>query len=159
MPPLRNYRLTLYSTTMKLSNDIFYKEVENMLRSGETVKIKLGGDSMLPFLRGGKDSVILSPFKKEELKHGSRALFKYKGGYVLHRIVSIDDDVYTFRGDGNVGLTEMVLLNDIVALMTSVERPSGRISYCSSRRCRAISCLWMLLLPFRRYLLWFYYII
>lgn len=154
MPMPRNYRLTLYLMAMRLANNIFFKEIEQMLASGETVKIKLLGHSMYPFLRSNKDSVVLSPFKKEDLKRGSVALFKYKDSYILHRIVCIFNDVYTFRGDGNVGLIERVHLDDIVALMTGIERLSGRKYSCNSFLWRTASCLWLLLSPFRRYLLW-----
>ena len=139
---------------IEIPNNILFEEIEHLIKGGDTVKLKLVGNSMYPFLRNGRDSVVLSPFHKDDLKRGSVALFKYKNTYVLHRIITVNDGVYTFRGDGNIKLTERVYIDDIVALMIGVEYASGQKCVCNSFWWRSSSFLWLALYPFRRYLLW-----
>ena len=139
---------------MILPNSVFFREIENLIKEGDTVKIKLVGNSMFPFLRNCEDNVTLAPFKESDLKRGSVALFKYKNYYILHRLISIDNNVYTFSGDGNIGITEKVELKDIIAQMTLIERSSGKKCACDSFLWRLKSWLWLTLSPFRRYLLW-----
>lgn len=138
---------------MKLPNNILFNEVENAIRNGETVKLKLVGNSMYPILRDCRDTIILEPFNKCDLRCGAVALFKYRDTYILHRIISIENNVYNFCGDANIGLTEVVHLDAIVALMVGVEFQSGRKLSCNSSLWRFYSYSWIKLYPFRRYLL------
>ena len=78
------------------------------------------------------------------------------GTYVLHRIVDIDGDKVTLRGDGNLN-TEQCSLADIRGIATAFYR-KGRSTpdYTSGRKWRIYSAIWTRLLPIRRYLLFLY---
>jgi len=73
-----------------LPNDIMLGEVTALLREGKKVIIMTKGNSMLPFIRGEKDSVNLE--LRDTLEEGDIALAQIRPGhYVLHRVVSVED--------------------------------------------------------------------
>ncbi|MBP5713567.1 MAG: S24/S26 family peptidase [Prevotella sp.] len=110
---------------------------------------------MLPFIIGGKESVILQ--KPAQSENGDVVLAWVNGcRYVVHRIIAIEGDAVTLMGDGNLSGTEHCTLQDIKAKVTHVigadERPHDL--YCRWRRVAAR--LWWYLRPVRRYLLAIY---
>ena len=135
---------------MKLSNDIFFAEVEELLAEGKQVTITVRGNSMRPLLRDGRDKVVLRKAKNEDIRKGAVMLFRYRGSHVMHRVRGIEGDVVIFEGDGNYKLQEVVTRKDIVAVVEAVVRPSGRRIECSSRRWRALSFLWLSQTRFER---------
>lgn len=73
--------------------------LQKVLSEGGTFPFYPRGSSMLPWIREGKDRVLLAPLP-DELKKNQIVLYKRKNGaYVLHRIVKIQGDTYTMRGD------------------------------------------------------------
>ena len=57
------------------------------------------GNSMRPFIKGGKHTVLVSK-KEGKLRTFDVALYKNKDGkYILHRIIEVLEDGYTFTGD------------------------------------------------------------
>lgn len=128
---------------MRLSNDIFFAEVEELLAEGRQVTITVRGNSMRPLLRDGRDKVVLRKANDEDINKGAVMLFLYRGSHVMHRVTRIEGDVITFEGDGNYKLQEIALRKDIIAVMEAVVRPSGRRIECSSRRWRILSFMWL----------------
>ena len=128
---------------MRLSNDIFFAEVEELLAEGKQVTILVRGNSMRPLLRDGRDKVVLRKANDEDIKKGAVMLFRYRGSHVMHRVRKIEGDVVIFEGDGNYKLQEVVTRKDIVAVVEAVVRPSGRRIECSSRRWRFLSFMWL----------------
>ena len=47
-----------------LNNDLFFIEVNRMLSKGCRVTMRPQGDSMIPFIKGGRDSVVLQKTKE-----------------------------------------------------------------------------------------------
>lgn len=73
-----------------ISNDIFFAEVLRVLREGKNVTIPVKGVSMLPFIRGDRDSVELEPLADARpLAVGDIVLFRVAGRYILHRIIQL----------------------------------------------------------------------
>ena len=128
---------------MKLKNDIFFAEVEELLAEGRQVTILVRGNSMRPLLRDGRDKVILRRANDEDIRKGAVMLFRYRGSHVMHRVTRIEGDVVIFEGDGNYKMQEIALRKDIIAVMEAVVRPSGRRIECSSRRWRILSFMWL----------------
>lgn len=98
--------------------------IEESIRSGVPVRLTVRGGSMRPLLRDGKDVVTLYPCVPEMLKKGDVVFFRYRGSFVLHRIVRIGDlpsgtgceeTVMVTRGDA-MKRTEVVTLGDVIAL-------------------------------------------
>lgn len=128
---------------MRLKNDIFFAEVEELLAEGRQVTILVRGNSMRPLLRDGRDKVILRRANDEDIRKGAVMLFRYRGSHVMHRVTRIEGDVVIFEGDGNYKMQEIALRKDIIAVMEAVVRPSGRRIECSSRRWCILSFMWL----------------
>lgn len=137
-----------------LPNNILMGEVSKLVAEGESVTIMTKGSSMLPFIVGERDSVVMK--RIDNLKPGMIVLAYVEGRrYVLHRIISINGDVVTLMGDGNIVGVEHCHIADVKATATSIIRPSGVID-CQSRNHIRKAALWKSLLPVRRYLLAIY---
>jgi signal peptidase I len=128
---------------MRLKNDIFFAEVEELLAEGRQVTILVRGNSMRPLLRDGRDKVILRRANDEDIRKGAVMLFRHRGSHVMHRVTKIEGDVVIFEGDGNYKMQEIALRKDIIAVMEAVVRPSGRRIECSSSRWRILSFMWL----------------
>ena len=137
-----------------LANDVLLPEVVRLLDEGERVKLRVKGDSMLPFIVGGRDSVVLG--KTELLHKGDIALAHLADGrYVLHRILAIADERVTLMGDGNLYGTEECHRRDIAGVAVKILR-NGKYIDCTSPDECSKATLWRVLKPFRRYLLGIY---
>lgn len=135
---------------MKLSNELFFAQVESLLSTGEEVEILVKGHSMTPLMLSGKDVAILRSATDADIKVGAVVLFRYRGAHVLHRIEKIEGDRITFAGDGNYKIKEVATRQDIVAVMVAVKRSSGRRVECSEKSWRWQSRAWLMLPAFVR---------
>lgn len=143
---------------MQLANKIFFAQVEEMLAEGREVQLLVKGHSMRPLLRSERDTVVLAPYRGEQLHRSDIVLFRYRDRHVLHRIVRIEGDRLTLEGDGNYRLQEHCTVADVVAIVRRVVRPGGRVIACESLRWHISSRTWRLFPPLiRRYLLAFLY--
>ena len=138
-----------------ITDEQIIEEAIRLVEDGVSVTFPVNGNSMLPFIVGGKESVILQ--KLELPKVGDVVLaWVEKCRYVVHRIIRIDGDHVTLMGDGNLSGTEHCALKDIKARVTHVvgadEKPHDL--YCRWRRVAAR--LWWHLRPVRRYILAIY---
>lgn len=128
---------------LKLSNKIFFAEVERLLAEGESVTITIRGNSMRPWLRDGKHKVVLRHCSGRDLQVGDIALFRYHEAHVLHRVVEIAGNQITFAGDGNIGQKEQVAFDKVIASAESIILPNGRVVACHSREWRLKSKIWL----------------
>lgn len=129
---------------MQISNDIFFAEVERLMGDGGEVTITIRGNSMQPMLRDGREKVVLRRYEGDELQRGDVMLFRYRGGYVLHRVVSIDGERIVFSGDGNYKLYEQATTKDIVARMVAYVKDGRRVE-CTDKEWLRYSRVWMAL--------------
>ena len=136
-------------------NDVI-EEAVRPVQKGVTVTFPVTGQSMLPFIIGGKESVILhSPGGIVDV--GDVVLAWVDGNrYVVHRIIKLDYDRVALMGDGNVAVTEHCRLNDIKARVTHVVDAKDRTHYLYNRWRMLGAKLWYWLRPIRRYLLAIY---
>ncbi len=128
----------------EMPNEVLLGAVEQMLDEGREVVITPKGNSMLPFIRGDRDSVRLQ--KKDSLEIGDIVLVNLGNRYILHRIIAIDGDNVTLMGDGNVKGTEACRRESVCGTVTGIQR-DGKMRNPGKGR------LWGRLLPVRRYLL------
>ena len=138
-----------------MKDSVIIEEASRLVREGVCVTLPVNGQSMLPFIIGGKESVILQ--KPENLKVGHVVLAWVDGNhYVVHRIKAIDGDAVTLTGDGNLGGLEHCRLSDVRALATHVVDAKGRKRDLYTKwRMRGVT-LWNMLFPLRRYILGVY---
>ena len=107
------------------------------LAAGQSVRFSPRGISMLPMLRQGIDSVVLSPLPETLKKYDLPLYRRDDGKYVLHRIVEVGDTC-TCIGDNQFELEAGVRRDQMIALVTgfyrgdtyhSVTEPTYRL-YC-----------------------------
>jgi len=114
-------------TVCSVPNEILFKDISLLLSEGREVVILTKGNSMLPFIAGGRDKVKLRACAK--YSEGDVVLACLPGSrYVLHRIFSISGNDVILRGDGNLNSTEVCPYSDILARAVSKIRPDGRES-------------------------------
>ena len=131
------------------------EEAVRLVQEGVTVTFPVTGQSMLPFIIGGKESVILH--RPGLIDVGDVVLAWVDGNrYVVHRIIKLDYDRVTLMGDGNVAVTEHCRLNDIKARVTHVVSADNKKRDLYSRWRVLAAKLWYWLRPIRRYLLAIY---
>ena len=144
---------------MVVDNGTFFADVLEVLRQGKQATIPVKGFSMLPFIRGGKDLVVLER-AGEDLEAGDIVLFRMgppdSGRYVMHRILSIDGDRVDIMGDGVPKNQEHVRKEQILAKAVTILRGGRRAVDPSSPRQRRLVRLWQWLRPARRYILFIY---
>ena len=127
-------------------------EAVRLVAEGVCVTLPVGGRSMLPFIIGGKESVILQQATQPGVGDVVLAWVEQRR-YVLHRIISIKGDEVILRGDGNVGV-EHCHRNDVKGFAIGFYRKGRKkIDKTNSFKWRFYSLVWCLLLPVRPYLL------
>lgn len=140
---------------IKLSNAEFLPEIVKLMDEGHTVTLRLRGFSMRPFLEDNRDKALMT--KATNPKVGDPVLAQIEPKhFVLHRIIAIDGDKVTLRGDGNLG-NECCTLGDVKGAVIGFYR-KGRITLdrTDGWKWRTYSFFWTRLYPIRRYLLAFY---
>lgn len=141
--------------TLVLPNDILLGQITDMLVQGMSVVLRTKGNSMLPFIRGERDSVEL--FRTDSIKENDIVLAHLDNGmYVLHRVISIDGDNVTLMGDGNIRGTEHCTFDNVCGTALYIVSEKGRRIDCRSSSFLRKARLWRRLLPFRRYILGIY---
>lgn len=84
----------------------------------ERVEITPKGRSMRPFLKEGRNGVILTkpinPIRKYDV-----VLYKHNGVYVLHRVIKIEGDTLFICGDNSV-VRETRTKNDIIGVAEKI---------------------------------------
>jgi len=138
-----------------MNDNVIIEEASRLVREGVCVTLPVNGQSMLPFIIGGKESVILQ--KPVDLQVGHVVLAWADGNhFVVHRITQIDGSAITLMGDGNLVGKEHCRLSDVRALATHVVDSKGRKHDLYSKwRMRGVR-LWNFLHPLRRYILGIY---
>lgn len=140
---------------IQFENAKFLPEVVKMLNEGHTVTLRLKGYSMRPFLEDGRDKALLT--RVENPKVGDPVLAEiYPGHFVLHRIIAMEDDRVTLRGDGNLANEYCRRENVVGAVVGFYRKGRTKLDRTDGWKWRAYSFVWMRLYPIRRYLLAFY---
>ena len=90
--------------------------IRDVLATGSEFSLKPRGKSMLPYLREGRDTVVLSPVT-DPPKRGDILLYvRWNGTPVLHRVVRIEEDgTFTMRGDNQYSLEKGIADTQVVA--------------------------------------------
>ena len=137
------------------SDKVIIEEAIRLVDEGVSVTLPVNGQSMLPFIIGGKESVILQ--KPVEPKVGDVVLAWVEGcRFVVHRIISISGNNVTLMGDGNIMGTEQCTLSDVKAIATHVVSADEKIRDLNNPWRLLATRLWFQLRPVRRYILAIY---
>lgn len=138
---------------MIVNNDAFFEEVIALLREGKRVTIPAKGESMLPFIVGDVDSVVLEGVeggtpKGSVLKFanvGDVVLFRADGRFILHRIIYKDNDkaLCEIQGDGILRAVDLCSCDQIYGRVTTVLKEGSVPVDVDSPSYRRKVWLWM----------------
>lgn len=125
----------------------YYTQLDNLmplfrerLAAGQKIQFSPRGISMLPMLRQGKDSVILSPIPEKLKKYDLPLYQREDGKYILHRIVEVGR-TYTCIGDNQFHYECGVRREQMIALVTGFTREDKEISV-ENRMYRIYCVVW-----------------
>ena len=137
--------------TIQMPNEILLGSAAAFLGEGREVILRAKGNSMLPFIRNERDSVVLR--KDDSLEVGDIVLVQMPDRFVMHRIIERDGDRFRMMGDGNVRGTESFRREDVLGKVIWIIKEDGR------RVAPGRARVWKALLPVRRLLLAVYRIV
>lgn len=129
----------------KVPNDILIPEIARLVQENKKVCFTPTGNSMRPYIEGGRDSVVLE--RADSINTGDIVLAKMGDIYVLHRVTEVKGNDITLMGDGNLQGIERTNITDVLAKVTSIRSPKGHKKIIGKGR------LWHTLLPMRKILL------
>ena len=132
-----------------VGDDNYFALVDELLKEGKEVIITPKGNSMLPFIRNGRDEVTLVRLTKP-VEVGDILLAKIGSRFVMHRVFAVEGDDITLMGDGNILGKEYCKVSDIIGLGTEIRKEGGKVIKPGKGK------LWRMLLPVRRYILAIY---
>ena len=105
-----------------LPASVLMPEYEQLLREGAELPLVVSGESMLPFLRPGRDTVYLRG-ASAPLRRGEIAFYRrWNGVYVLHRVVRTEPGKYWFVGDAQDRVDGPLPEKCVFAYVTAVRR-------------------------------------
>jgi len=99
--------------------------IKERLEAGQNFQFEPKGISMLPLLRPGTDSVVLSPITGKLKKYDIPLYQRKNGGFVLHRIVNVGE-TYTCMGDNQLEKEPGLEREQMIAVVTAFYRDGER---------------------------------
>ncbi len=104
-------------SSIYIPNELFFAEVEQQLNNGKKVRIRIRGNSMLPFMRNGDEALLDTPDRKN-LRRGMMVVAHTDDQrIVLHRIIRMEGEKITLMGDGNINQYEHTSPQQIIAVV------------------------------------------
>jgi hypothetical protein len=136
-----------------MPNDVFLDEVRKLIQEGHSVTLRVKGNSMLPFIYGGRDNVRFvkcSDYQVLDIVLAEVSI----GVFVVHRIISIEDNQVTLMGDGNVCGVEHCHIDNLAGRVEVIIRGTREINPYSWCMRNAVK-FWWYIRRLRRWLLAF----
>ena len=118
---------TIQRKEVQFANEKFLPEIVRLLNEGHTITLPLRGFSMRPFLEDNRDKALFT--KPTNPKVGDPVLAEIEPGhFVMHRIIAIDGNAVTLRGDGNLN-DEHCLLQNVCGAVIGFLRLDAPLPY------------------------------
>ncbi len=131
------------------------------LDDGGEIMLTVTGNSMAPFLRHERDTVVLvKPADATALQVGDVPLYRRQSGrLVLHRIVARQEQpvLYTMCGDAQTQREDGISPAQVMAVACAFVRKGKRYA-CTDVAYRRYVARWSFWRGLRRPLLWLYYL-
>lgn len=135
-----------------MTDEQIIQEAVRLVQDGVNVTFPVKGRSMLPFIFGGRESVILQ--KPGSLQRGQVVLAQVgPDRYVVHRIIKIEQGRITLMGDGNICGTESCTPSNVLAIATHVVDEKGKRRTLESKGQMFKAKVWYRIRPLRRIIL------
>ncbi len=122
---------TISSSDREIRLELLMPLIKERLAAGQSMRFSPKGTSMLPMLRQGIDSVVLSPLPEKLRKYDLPLYQRDNGQFVLHRIVAAGDS-YTCIGDNQFELERGVRPDQMIGVVTAFYRGEKRHSILES---------------------------
>ena len=103
-------------STRTIANRELFAIVRDTLFEGNTVRVTVNGQSMLPFFRSGS-TITLRPVREEDIRKYSVVMADAGDSFVVHRIIEVGEKEVTLLGDGNYIGTERVSRDKIYGVV------------------------------------------
>lgn len=142
-----------------IPNDEFCAAVRQMLQEGRDVDFTVTGNSMWPLLRHGRDRVVLTLCKAQDIRKGDVILFEAQPSkFLLHRVTKLKENSFETTGDFNTFRDGSFQNNCVIGKAVKFIR-KGKEYKADSLIMRLYSALWRILYfarkPLVRFLIWF----
>ena len=98
------------------NNRVLFSTVRDLLLEGESVRVTVRGQSMLPFFRSGS-TILLRPIREEDFRPLTVVLADAGNHFVVHRILRVEGDRITLLGDGNLVGTETMSRKEVYGVV------------------------------------------
>ena len=136
----------------KVSDEQIITDAVLLVNEGLAVTMLVKGHSMLPFILGGLESVVLT--KPGTVKPGDVVLARLADGhFVLHRVMEVLPGRVELMGDGNLRGREVCRPEDVLARADEVVGEDGRHRRLDTPKMLRRARIWRRLLPVRRWIL------
>ncbi len=123
--------------------------MQEVFDRGSTFRLAPSGRSMLPTIREGVDSVLLTRAEPERVAVGDMVLYRRENGaFVLHRVVRREQDgSLTMRGDNQYSDERGILPSQLIATVLGIYHgetyiPCTDRGYLAAQRRRRRSYPW-----------------
>lgn len=141
---------------IRLVSNNYFAQAAERLASGTAVRLSVMGNSMLPFILGGKDQITLVPYSGQDLPLGIAALYRWEDKYMIHRLVKKDASHYHFLGDGNICRLEIIRRDQVLGILQTIHHANGKDTDATSAHWLRMGMIWYHIRPIRRYLLFIF---
>lgn len=121
-----------------IPNRELFTVIRDMLLEGQSVRVAVEGQSMIPFFRSGS-TVVVRPLRDGDLRKLNVVFADTGRSFVIHRIIAIDNERVTLLGDGNPRTPEVVERKKIYGIVD-----------CSPLHL-ALARVWVWMRPVRRW--------
>lgn len=137
------------------STQVLMPVIKELIEEGQTVKLTITGNSMLPLLRHEEDQVELTKFTGNVKKGDMVLIQRSDRDYILHRVNLVDEDKQQFFmvGDAQRMIEGPLDYNQIVAVGVAIFRGDKRISV-ESPWYTLFVWSWFRVIRFRPRILW-----
>lgn len=126
-----------------------YHDIEQLLKEGNTLRIKPQGYSMYPLFIPGRDEALLRQVPIDTLRRNDVVLYRRSQGIlVLHRIWNITSEGFYMVGDNQSQLEGPLKPEQIHGVLVGFIRKGRQISV-KHPIYRLLSSLWLRMLPIR----------
>ena len=117
---------------------------EEAINISERFQLEISGRSMLPFMGYDGDKIIVRRISHDENINGRIVLCRVtERKYVAHRVIRIEGDMITMRGDGRLTYDKPIPRTCVVGIVESVVRKGGRVKSCATHTWRICEHLWL----------------
>lgn len=132
----------------------YFEIAAEALRNGQAVRLHVDGQSMYPFIHGGKDEIEVIPYDGvSPLEPWCCPFYQWEGNYMIHRYIGMKDGMCLMLGDGNICRIESLPKTEIIGLLRTIYHPDGSIQDCRDKQWLRRASIWYKLRKIRRFLL------